>query len=244
MDKQTFYTLFKNIFHQNGLEKYITPEITDRFYALTVRMLAVNEVMNITAIRDIDKIIPLHYADCVKIAHLFPVNATVLDVGCGGGFPILPLAIVRPDLQLTGIDSTAKKCRYVSETAQILDLPNVSTISARAEELIKEPNMRESFDVVTSRAVARLNILDELCLPFVKIGGQMMVMKGLAGDEELSEAINGIQTLGGDVSDTIHDVLWINNEISEQRTVITAQKVKNTPLTYPRQFGQIKKKPL
>lgn len=242
MDFQAFSCIFEENFSQNGLSAYARPEIIEKFYALTGMMTEVNQVMNLTAIREIEKIIPLHYADCVKIAHLFPPNATVIDIGCGGGFPTLPLAIVRPDLCITGVDSTEKKVRYVQETANALGL-NVKTIAGRAEELAQMPQYREKFDCATSRAVARLHILSELCLPFVKIGGQMVVMKGASGQEELDEALSGIEKLGGRVDAVTTDTLITPIE-REARFNATISKLSGTPTQYPRAFGQIKKKPL
>ena len=191
-----FSELFCDIFEKNGLSQYATPENIQKFERLTDIMLSTNQSMNITAITDVEKIIPLHYADCVKIAAHIPSNATVLDVGCGGGFPILPLAIVRPDLQITGLDSTDKKIRYVKQAGEQLGL-NIRTLSARAEDVAKLPEYREGFDVVIGRAVARLNVLDELCIPFVKVGGLFLAMKGLAGADEHKEAEIGIERLSG-----------------------------------------------
>ena len=185
--KHRFKEIFSDVFQKNGLYGYIHDDNVEKFWNLTQLMLETNAVMNITAITDVEKIIPLHYADCVKIADLIPQNASVVDIGCGGGFPILPLAIVRPDLRLLGIDSTEKKARYVGETAKKLGL-QVKTVAGRAEELAKDPNMRQSFDIAISRAVARLNILDELCMPFVKPNGCFIAMKGAAGIEEYQEA--------------------------------------------------------
>lgn len=243
MDYQAFSAIFEENFSQNGLQDYLTLEITEKFYALTNIMTEVNQVMNLTAIREVDKIIPLHYADCVKIAHLFPQNATVIDIGCGGGFPTLPLAIVRPDLQITGIDSTAKKVAYVANTARALGLNNVKTLSARAEELAQDPEYREKFDCATSRAVARFNVLSELCLPFVKIGGKMIIMKGASGQEELDEGLEGVRKLGGEVESLAKDTLITPAE-QEMRFNLTFSKTLATPTQYPRAFGQIKKKPL
>jgi len=243
MDFQTFSSKLSENFAQNGLSSYVTPEITEKFYALTNIMTDINQVMNITAIREVDKIIPLHYADCLKVAHLFPPNAKVLDVGCGGGFPTLPLAIVRPDLTIVGVDSTEKKAVYVGHTAIKLGLSNVTTLSARAEDLAKDPRYREQFDCVTSRAVARLHILSELCLPFVKIGGQMVVMKGATGQEELAEAQKGMELLGGKLKIAQQDTLLVTDE-QEIRFNIVVDKITSTPARYPRQFGQIKKRPL
>ena len=209
---------------------------------MTQIMLKTNAVMNITAITDIEKVIPLHYADCVKIAELIPHNATVADIGCGGGFPIIPLAIVRPDLKLIGIDSTEKKARYVADTGNKLGL-QIETMAGRAEELAKSAEMRQKFDVAISRAVARLNILDELCMPFVKTGGCFITMKGAAGLQELEEAKEGISKLGGILEKADEYDLHTYDQI-EKRTVFIIRQEKNIPSTYPRAFANIKKKPL
>ena len=198
--------------------------------------------MNITAITDLEKIVPLHYADCVKVAECIPQNAKVLDVGCGGGYPVLPLAIVRPDLNITGLDSTEKKIKYVQKTADSLGL-SVRTVAARAEDVAKLADHREQYDVVIGRAVARLNVLCELCMPFVKIGGQFISMKGLAGAEEYREASDGIQKLGGKLQDLQEYDLLLTND-AEKRTLILIDKTSNTPKEFPRSFGAMKKKPL
>ena len=242
MDYLSFREYFIRIFQQNGLETYITEENIHKFYDLTVKMVETNKVMNITALTTVDKIIPLHYADCVKAAALIPQKATVADIGCGGGFPILPLAIVRPDLKLVGIDSTEKKIRYVQNTADELGL-SVTAISGRAEDLTKQTDYRDYFDVVISRAVARLNVLDELCMPFVKVGGRFIALKGAAGQEELSEAMNGIQKLGGQLQGTDEYSLFTADD-EENRVMVRIDKISATPKEYPRAFGTIKKKPL
>ena len=242
MDYLSFREYFIRIFQQNGLEGNSTDDNIRKFYDLTVKMVETNKVMNITALTTVDKIIPLHYADCVKAAALIPQNATVADIGCGGGFPILPLAIVRPDLKLVGIDSTEKKIRYVQNTADELRL-SVTAISGRAEDLAKQTDYRDHFDVVISRAVARLNVLDELCIPFVKVGGRFIALKGAAGQEELSEAMNGIQKLGGQLQGTDEYSLFTADD-EEKRVMVRIDKISATPKEYPRAFGVIKKKPL
>ena len=242
MDYLSFREYFIRIFQKNGLEAYSTDENIRKFYDLTVKMVETNKVMNITALTTVDKIIPLHYADCVKAAALIPQNATVADIGCGGGFPILPLAIVRPDLKLVGIDSTEKKIRYVQNTADELGL-SVTAISGRAEDLAKQTDYRDHFDVVISRAVARLNVLDELCMPFVRVGGRFIALKGAAGQEELSEAMNGIQKLGGQLQGTDEYSLFTADD-EEKRVMVSIDKISATPKEYPRVFGAIKKKPL
>ena len=237
-----FETLFREIFAKNALEEYVTEKNITLFQKLTEIMLATNQTMNITAITDVEKIIPLHFADCVKVAEYIPQNARVLDVGCGGGYPILPLAIVRPDLDITGLDSTDKKIRYVQNTGDQLGL-HIHTLSARAEDVAKLPEHREKYDVVIGRAVARLNVLDELCMPFVRTEGLFLAMKGMAGFEEYEEAKDGIKKLGGKTKDLLEYDLHLMSE-SEKRTLILVEKTVSTPKEYPRSFGTIKKKPL
>ena len=240
MDYQVFCEEFTRIFEKNGLEEWCRDEIMDKFFILTRRMVETNAVMNITALTTTDKIIPLHYADCVIAAKYIPENAKVVDIGCGGGFPILPLAIVRPDLTLVGVDSTAKKIRYVQSVADELGLA-VTAVAGRAEEY--QEVCRETFDVAISRAVARLNILDELCMPYVKVGGKFIAMKGAAGEEEKQEALGGIELLGGSLTAMTEYELY-TEQGSEVRTLIEIQKTQKTPIKYPRAFGAIKKKPL
>ena len=240
MDYQVFCEEFTRIFEKNGLNEWCRDGIMKKFFILTQRMVETNAVMNITALTTIDKIIPLHYADCVIAVKYIPENANVIDIGCGGGFPILPLAIVRPDLKLVGVDSTAKKIRYVQSVADELGL-SVTAVAGRAEEYQTE--CRETFDVAISRAVARLNILDELCMPFVRIGGKFIALKGAAGDEEKAEALGGIEILGGTLQTVQKYDLHLENG-SEERRLIEIQKTSPTPAKYPRAFGAIKKKPL
>ena len=239
---EKFNQLYSQIFAKNGLEKFVSTENAEKFWDLTQIMLETNAVMNITAITDIEKVIPLHYADCVKIAALIPNGATVADVGCGGGFPILPLAIVRPDLKIIGIDSTEKKAKYVAATGNKLGL-QIETVAGRAEDLAKTADMRQKFDVVISRAVARLNILDELCMPFVKTGGCFITMKGAAGLQELDEARTGISKLGGKLEKEDEFDLYTYDQV-EKRNVFIIRQEKDIPGIYPRAFANIKKKPL
>ncbi len=242
MNINLFYEIFIDVFRKNNLEIYLQNSIIEKFATLTDIMLETNAVMNITALTTFEKIIPLHYADCVIAAAHIEKNATVLDVGCGGGFPILPLAIVRPDLKLIGLDSTEKKILYVQRTANTLELP-IRTIYGRAEEIARDPAHREKYDIVISRAVARLNILNELCLPLVRPGGTFWAMKGVAGVEERNEAESGCQKLGGIIEHHTEYPLYLTDSV-EHRTMIRVNKIIPTPSLYPRSFGIIKKKPL
>ena len=231
--KESYFGILK----ENGLSEFATDALAERFSELTDRLLAYNEGVNLTAITDPEQIILRHYADCLKAVHAFPQNAKVLDVGCGGGFPCLPLAIARPDLTVVGLDSTEKKLRFVESAAKGMGL-RLSTVAGRAEEL-SHTEMRESFDVVTARAVAALNVLSEWCLPFVKVGGQFISLKGSSGAEELAAAKKGIGILGGGKPKMTEYML-----ADMGRSLIAVPKVAPTPAQYPRANGKIMKKPL
>lgn len=241
--KQDFSSKITKIFSANGLSSYLSVEKVEQFYALTVRMLTENEKYNLTAITDIDKIILNHYADCVMLSTRLKKGATVIDVGCGAGFPTLPLAMVRPDLKITAVDSTAKRVNYVRETAEMLGITNVTTLVMRAEDGGKDPLYREKFDYATARAVAEMRVLCELTLPFVKVGGQLVAMKGKNAEFELSSAKKAIATLGG--RNTVCESITLKGEGEVlSHPLIIIDKKEKTPATYPRAFAQISKKPL
>ena len=238
-----FTSRLTKVFSANGLSSYLSQERMKQFYDLTVRMLTENEKYNLTAITDIDKIILNHYADCVAMAKSLKKGAKIIDVGCGAGFPSLPLAIVRPDLVITAMDSTAKRVSYVAETATMLGLTNLTAVTMRAEDGGKNPEYREKYDYATARAVAEMRVLSELALPFVKVGGQMVAMKGKNAEFELSSARKAIATLGG--RNTLCESISLKGE-GETLThpLIIIDKKEKTPQTYPRPFAQISKKPL
>lgn len=241
--EKDFTSKLTKIFSANGLSSYLSLDRMKKFYDLTVRMLTENEKYNLTAITDVDKIILNHYADCVTMAARLKKNATVIDVGCGAGFPSLPLAIVRPDLKITAMDSTAKRVNYVAETAAMLGLDNLTAITMRAEDGGKLPEYREKYDYATARAVAEMRVLTELALPFVKVGGQMVAMKGKNAEFELSSAKKAIATLGG--RNTLCDNIALRGEGEElTHPLIIIDKKERTPASFPRPFAQISKKPL
>ena len=223
----------------------------EQMFLLSKRLVEVNEVMNLTAITDEDGIILRHLVDSLLISEHFAPNSTVIDVGCGAGFPSLPLAIARPDLKITALDSTAKRIKYVTETAEILGLTNVSAVAARAEEFATLPEHREKYDYATARAVASLPVLCELTIPFIKIGGSLVAMKAKGAQEEFELSRSAIRQLAG-ASSLAKTVLVekslvgeINGEqICENRTVVVMNKLTNTPKQFPRKFSQIKKAPL
>lgn len=237
-----FQALFREIFIKNGLDRFCDVKTVSTFEQFTDLLQEENAHTNLTAIRDVSGIISKHYADCLLAASLFPQNATVLDLGCGGGFPTIPLAIARPDLRITAIDSTAKKIRFVEKAAVALSLSNVKPLCSRAEDPALKP-LRETFDVVTSRAMARMNVLCELALPFVKIGGTMIALKGAQGADELAEARSCIRLLGGKEENDLSLTLQTDSE-SESRHILLIKKEKTSPAQYPRSYASIVKKPL
>jgi len=231
--------LIKEVFAECGLESYATDENARRFSTLCEMLIETNEHINITAVTDPRGIVLRHFADSVSAASLIPEGAAVIDVGCGGGFPALPLAIVRPDLEIVALDSTAKKLKFTERAARSLSL-NVKTLTARAEETALLPERRERYDVCISRAVARLNVLCELCMPLVRVGGVFIAMKGSDADNELTEADNAIRVPGGKLA----GVKRFRLSDAGERALITVEKVAHTPYDYPRQYAKIKKKPL
>ncbi len=241
--EKDFTSALTKVFSANGLSSYLSLERMKKFYDLTVRMLTENEKYNLTAITDVDKIILNHYADCVAMASRLKKGASIIDVGCGAGFPSLPLAIVRPDLKITAMDSTAKRVNYVAETAAILGLDNLKAVTMRAEDGGKAPEYREKYDYATARAVAEMRVLCELALPFVRVGGQMVAMKGKNAEFELSSARKAIATLGG--RNTVCENITLRGE-GETLThpLIIIDKKEKTPGSFPRPFAQISKKPL
>ncbi|MBQ7906854.1 MAG: 16S rRNA (guanine(527)-N(7))-methyltransferase RsmG [Clostridia bacterium] len=209
---------------------------------LTRHMLRVNETLNLTAIKDEGGVILKHLVDSSACVPLIKENARVADIGCGGGFPSLVISILRGDVSVFAVDSVTKKVKYVQDTANMLGL-DVKTSNRRAEELGQDAGYREAFDVVTARAVGRLNLISELCLPLVKVGGCFIAMKSQSTDEEIDEAQNAIALLGGKIEEVKRYTLSDKNE-SLERTIVLVKKVKETPNKYPRNNSQISKRPL
>lgn len=244
IDKELFSAKLSAAAEKNGLSELISDTVAEKLFALTVRMLEVNENMNLTAICDLDGIILKHYIDSLTVSAYIPENSTVIDVGCGAGFPSLPLAIARPDLEITALDSTAKRVDYIRETAEMLELSNIRCVTARAEELAHDGDFRAAFDVATARAVARMNVLSELCIPYVKVGGKFIAMKANA-DEEAKEAYVAIKTMGGvTVRSDKFELISENPHEENPRCIVLVEKTVETPKNYPRNNSQIKKKPL
>ena len=228
----------KTLVNQNI--KTIDDESMSLLESLVDKTLEANEKFNLTAIKDkesfrelmvYDSLLPLKYVDLDE-------HKTVLDVGTGAGFPGLPLAICC-DAKYTLLDSTSKKIRHICCVIDDFKLKNVTAISARAEDFVNQN--REQFDYEIARAVAPLNILLELCVPFVKVGGTFIALKGAKSDEELDLAKSAIKKLDLEVVSTNEEELPLSKE---KRTIILFRKLKSTNKKYPRQFSEIKSKPL
>lgn len=205
-------------------------------------LLDKNQVMNLTAITDPDKVAQLHMLDCAALLNCANFeDKTLIDVGTGAGFPGLPLKILVPSLQVTLLDSLNKRVDWLNEVAQSLSLSNLSAIHARAEEQALVKGYRDAFDFATARAVAELRLLCELCLPYVKVGGYFLAMKSTDSQQELDDAQHCIKLLGGRVEEIV-DYTIPQTEIVHR--VIKIRKVAPTLKGYPRRWAKIQKQPL
>ncbi len=210
------------------------------FNAFKNLLLEYNNKYNLTAICDEKGIFIKHFYDSVLPEKLFFEGAKVVEIGSGGGFPSIPLKIVRDDLHFTLIESTGKKCEFLKVVVDKLGLKGVQVKNIRAEDGARTLEMREKYDIAVARAVARLNTLAEYCLPYVKLGGRFIAYKGEC-QSELEESKNALEILGGEIELVENFALPENGD---KRTVIVIKKVGRTPEKYPRCRGLERKKPL
>ncbi len=212
----------------------------DTYYRVLVEW---NEKMNLTAITDEQEVYLKHFYDSITAAFYvnFDQPLNVCDVGAGAGFPSLPLKIVYPSLKVTIVDSLNKRITFLNHLANQLGLENVEFIHDRAETFGKNKRYRETFDVVTARAGARMSVLSELCLPLVKVGGDMIALKAAQFKEEETDARKAVQLLGGQW-EKVH-TFYLPEEESE-RNIAIINKVKPTPKPYPRKPGTPNKSPI
>ena len=241
MDRSEFLSELYRIFTLNGLENYLNEERADRFFLLYEHLVRENERFNLTAVTEGRAVILRHLCDSVCVAPYLP-GGTLIDVGCGAGFPSLPLAICRPDIRVTALDATKKRTDYVKGCGELLGLTNLTVICARAEDAAKG-ELRESFDAATARGVAELRVLAELCLPFVRVGGLFLAMKGKSADEEAAAARAGIGTLGARPEGR-KEIALTDGEETLARPALLYRKERKTPEGYPRAYARICKKPL
>lgn len=225
-------------YHIQLTEKQLTQ--FNRYFELLVEW---NEKMNLTAITEKEEVYLKHFFDSVTAGFYYDFNRpiSVCDVGAGAGFPSIPLKIIFPQIQVTIVDSLNKRITFLNELAKELGLEETYFYHDRAETFGQNKAFREQFDVVTARAVARLSVLSELCLPLVKEGGQFVALKAANADEEVKVAKRGVNLLGGEI-EKVH-AFTLPLEESE-RNVIIINKVKKTPKKYPRKPGTPNKSPL
>lgn len=216
----------------------IKTQHAESFEILKNFLIESNNKFNLTSIIEEKEIYLKHFLDSVMGESYFPQNATVAEVGSGGGFPSLPLKIVREDLSFLLIESTAKKCAYLDEAVDKLKLSCVKVFCGRAEDAAREVMHREKYDVAEARAVARLNTLAEYCMPLIKVGGRFISYKGDC-DEEIKEAERAITVLGGEIEKAERYTLG-----GDKRTLVIVKKIKPTPQKYPRGQGRERKNPI
>ena len=241
MEFNDYKSTIIGLFESNGYGDLLDDIKIERLHRLSNLLVETNKVTNLTAITDEKAIMLKHFLDSATVCKHIPLNSKVIDVGCGAGFPSLPLAILRSDVNVTSLDSTGKKIDFVNKVARELELNNVEGVCGRAESFIE--NRRESYDVCTGRAVSRLNVLSEICIPFIKTGGAFVAMKSSKGEEEYSEAKSAIGRLGSEFS-LKENITLASPEESLSREIYIFIKNRKTPLEFPRNYSQIIKKPL
>ena len=227
---------------EKGLINFgITPteEIFESFAKYENILVETNKQFNLTAITETNEINLKHFVDSISCQSLIADGASVIDVGTGAGFPGIPLKIVRNDISLTMIDSLGKRVNFLNTVIDNLSLENASAHHLRAEEAGKSPEFREQYDVATSRAVANLPVLCEYCLPFVKVGGYFLALKGRDVNSEVEKAEKAVKILGGKL-EKVAEVFW---EGLEHRVVVI-RKVCKTPSKFPRNAGKPSKEPI
>ncbi len=220
----------------------ITPEITEKLNLYGNLLLEWNSKINLTAITEPEDVLYKHFYDCILFFKnsSIPQNAKLIDVGTGAGFPGLVLKIVRPDLEVTLLDSLNKRISFLNDVIGKLGLSKITAVHSRAEDGGRSPEFREKFDIACARAVAAMPVLMEYCIPFVKQGGQFIAMKGPSVQDELALCNNAIRQLGVEKPIIICETL--NN--NESRAFVYTKKISQTPSKYPRNSGKIAKQPL
>ena len=239
MKEEEFNKKMKESLKELNIE--ISEKQLNQFYNYMNILIEWNKVMNLTNITEPEEIIQKHFVDSLTILKSIKENDSIIDVGTGAGFPGMPIKIVFPETRITLLDSLNKRIKFLEEVTNKLELKNIETIHGRAEEVAHNKKYREKYDIAIARAVAPLNVLSEYLLPFVKIGGYAICMKGVKGKEEAEEGKNAIKILGGEITNS-REFNLPNTEMA--RTIIEIEKIKNTEKKYPRKAGTPTKMPL
>ena len=236
-----FYDLMAKAAEDVGLE--LTTEQYDQFITYMRLLQEWNEKINLTAILEDEEIIKKHFIDSIKAFKRdeFKKNVNMIDVGTGAGFPGIPIAIMSPNINVTLLDSLNKRIKFLDIVISKLGLKNIKTIHSRAEDGARNKKLREKFDIATSRAVANMSVLSEYCLPYVKVGGKFIALKGPAVDQEIEESDVAIKTLGGE----LEQICEVKIEDTDLRhNLVVVKKIKECAKTYPRKAGTISKNPI
>ncbi|CCI82522.1 16S rRNA (guanine(527)-N(7))-methyltransferase RsmG [Lactobacillus hominis] len=235
--------IFEKALAENGIN--LSLQQKQQFAIYYQDLIQVNEKVNLTRITDEDEVYLKHFYDSVTPLFTFPevfkTDASLCDVGAGAGFPSLPIKILRPDLKVTIIDSLGKRLKFLDSLIQKLNLENITLVHSRAEDAGQNPALRAKFDIVTARAVAKMSVLSEYCLPLAKIGGDLVALKGPKANEELTDAKDAIKILGGKTKKIVELAL---PNTDDERNLVLIEKVAKTPKKYPRQAGTPNRKPL
>lgn len=219
----------------------LNEENLDKLYKYKNLVLEWNEKINLTAITDDSEFAVKHFIDSLTINKYIEPNKTIIDIGTGAGFPGIPLKILNKENKIVLFDSLNKRLKVLEDIIDKIELKNIETLHGRAEEIFKNRQYREKYDIAVSRAVAALNVLAELMLPAVKIGGICICMKGNNAEEEINEAKKAIKELGGEIIKVEKVML---PELNLERNIVILKKVKQTPNRYPRKPGTPQKEPI
>ena len=235
--------ILERYFKEHALPAGAEPAAAEKLESYMDSVLKYNESVNLTAITDRDEFVVKNLIDSLDIVHdqRYQKSTSVIDIGTGAGLPGIPLAVFSPEKQFVLMDSLAKRVKIVEKIAAELGLENVTAVHGRAEDLAREDAYRESFDLCVSRAVSRLSILAEYCLPFVRKGGWFVSYKGKKYSEEVQEAGTALKTLGGRLDSAEENVM---KEYGLSHVLLYIFKYKSTPADYPRRAGIPQKKPL
>lgn len=213
----------------------------DRFMSFMNMLIETNKSLNLTAITEPEDVVTKHFLDSLTACPFIPDGASVIDVGCGAGFPGLPVKIAREDISLTLLDSLNKRLAFIESVLKENNITGTKCVHARAEDGARDKAHREKYDVALSRAVANMAVLCEYCLPYVKVGGLFLALKGPAAAEELKAAEKAIKTLGGEIAEVAEVTVPFTDLLHK---IVVVKKVSPCPKQYPRKAGTPSKKPI